>query len=73
MKPNPLIAAVFAIILLLTLVVLLRSVIGAPESHTEPNAEEESHETDAKEGESDEMHIEEGTEESSIPQEEPAH
>lgn len=41
MKPNPLMAAIFAIILLLTFVVVLRSAVGAPEVNTEPHAVEE--------------------------------
>lgn len=44
MKPNPLMAAIFAIILLLTFVVVLRSAVGAPEVNTELHAVEENHE-----------------------------
>lgn len=60
MKPNPFMAAVFAIILLLTLVVMLRSVLGAPQSHeATPHDKEGSHEVTS--------------EEHSIPEAEPAH
>ena len=47
MKFNPLAAAVVSIVLLLTLVVLLRSVIGAPIQHHE--SEQKTEETHSSE------------------------
>lgn len=46
MKFNPLAAAVVSIVLLLVLVVLLRSVIGAPIQHHKPEQQTEMHSTE---------------------------
>jgi len=71
MKPNPLVAALFMIFLILTLVVLLRSVLGEPvRHHAESGEKSQVHEQANKAEIQKDEHIESSNHEESTSQEE---